>query len=205
MRLKHTLEYIPLLYMAPKRQIVRQADANVHELDMSLPVVVEGEVVSRFSKVKFPLIQFEEVTFEVTENEISFLCTESYADFVASVEEQVATTISEKSVTWFGKSITCDQCEKMLRSSLDGHKNPKHTVSCEKMRVFDHLQSPCDLVQSGCSVPILRIEGVVFYEKHCELLWSAVQMKLSEDLTLENDDDEDNDGDDCYSNEWVGN
>lgn len=188
--------------MAPKRQIVRQADADVHALDMSSPIEVEGDVVSRFSKVKFPLIQLEEVTFEVSESEISFLCSESYANFVASIEEQVATTIAEKSVAWFGKSITCDQCEKMLRSSLDGHKNPKHTVSCDKLRVFDHLQNPCELTSSGCSVPILRIEGVLFYEKHCELLWSAIQMKLSEDLPLTNDDDDD-DADD--PSEWVGN
>jgi hypothetical protein len=188
--------------MAPKRQIVRQADADVHALDMSSPVEIEGEVVSRFSKVIFPLVQLEEVTFEVlSDSEISFLCSDSHANFVASVEEQVATTIAEKSVAWFGKSITCDQCEKMLRSSLDGHKNPKHTVSCEKLRVFDHLQNPCELTSSGCSVPILRIEGVLFYEKHCELLWSAVQMKLSEDLPLPNEEEEEEDD----PSEWVGN
>ena len=182
--------------MGPKRSIVKLADADIHTVELTSPVLVEGEVVTRFSKAKFPLVQVEEVTFEMDGGEISFLCTEEYANFVASAEEQVATIISEKSVEWFGKVITCDQCEKMLRSALDGNKNPKHHASGDTLKVFDHEEKPVEHApHSGVAVPILRIEGVVFHEKHCELLWSAVQMKLAEDVSQ---DDVDPDG-------WVGN
>lgn len=182
--------------MAPKRNIVKQEDADVSALDMASPVEITGEVNSRFAKVKFPLVQIEEAPFELND-EISFVCSEPYANFVALVEEHVASIISEKSVQWFGKLITCDQCEKMLRSSLDGNMNPKHHVSCEKIKVFDHLENPCEIINSGCGVAVLRIEGVLFHEKHCELLWSAVQMKLSEDVTFKDDDDDE-------SSEWIG-
>lgn len=170
--------------MAPgrTRTVVKQLDVDLHMLEMSTPSEKHTEDVAiRNSTITFPLIQVDEMPFVLEGEEISLICTDEYANFVASVEEHVAGIVAEKSLTWFGKVITFDQCEKMLRSGLDGHTNPKHSIPCANMRVFDHETKPCECTSTGCAVLIIRIEGLTFYEKECELNWSVFQLKLSDD------------------------
>lgn len=131
-----------------------------------------------------PLLQTTETTFTYDEaaSQLELVCGEEHAEKLHNLDDFLCQFIANHSSTWFGRSVTYDQVEKMYVASLHGARMPRHVLNAETMKVFDTQMQLTDALStpSGSGIFIIRLDGVRFEEKSCEAIWSVLQAKECE-------------------------
>lgn len=137
---------------------------------------------SRFSTCRGPYVQTGELLVTMNDGNATLLCSEAYADVVAQLEEHAIDSLATNSAKWFGKDLTHEEVEHLMKSSIKGHRVPKHVLPSKNVRCYDHslqLVETAPTAPSHC-VCIVQIEGIKLDEKRAELCFKLQQMKYAE-------------------------
>ena len=152
------------------------------EFTLSRPVELADK--TRFSHVRGPLIQTPMLPLTTDGDKITVLCSEEYADAIHGIDEMVVDTVSSKSDEWFGKHLTVTDVESLLKSSIKGHRCPKHVlIKKEDSMCFNHTLEKCEFPTTQFNgMMILQVKGLLIDEKRCEVQYVCHQVKLAEEL-----------------------
>lgn len=170
----------------PSAPLVKVISELVVDSDYTFSKPYSLQDGSRFSTCRGPYLQTCELPVTLSETgNATVICTDAYADVIAQIEEHAIDTLANNAQKWFGRELSHEDVEQLMKASIKGHRVPKHVLCAKSVKCYDHNVNLLENDTTGAAngTCIIRVDGIKLEEKRAEVCFTLQQLKFAEDAS----------------------